>query len=473
MPGQDLQQPQNPLGVESIGKLLPKYAIPSIISLLVGSIYNIVDQIFIGQGVGTLGNAATNVAFPLTTFSIAVALLFGIGGSALYNLLLGQKRQEEAARVYAHAILFLVITGVLLCVISLLFLEPLMKAFGATKANLPYCLSYTGITAIGLPASILSMGGSHLIRADGSPKYSMFCITIGAIINTVLDPIFMFVLFPEDMRMQGAALATILGQFVSAVLMLLYFVRKVRNVTLTRTCFQVKRAVVGTIVSLGLASFFNQMAMATAQITMNNVLKHYGGLSPYGEDIPLACVAVIIKVNTVLMSFIIGIAQGCQPIISFSYGAKRYSRVQKTYRTGLLLATLCSVVGFLCFQIFPEQIISLFGDDGENSALYYHFAVRYFRIFMLLTFANAVQPMTSNFFTAIGKARMGILISLTRQVLFLIPLILLFPLLWGIDGVMYAGPIADGASVVLALLLVTRELRRISRLETLEGPVTL
>lgn len=447
-------QAGNPLATEKVGKLLARFAIPSVIGMLVSALYNIVDQIFIGQGVGMLGNAATNVSFPLTTVCVSIALLLGIGGASNFSLALGAGNKEKAGNVAGNAMTLMVIFGVALFAVVQIFLEPMMRAFGSSELVLPYALEYTHITSIGMPFLILANGASQLIRADGSPLYSMVCMLVGAGINTVLDPIFIFVF---DMGIAGAAWATIISQIVSCVIALLYF-RKFKNLRMQRQYFRLRAQYIKLIISLGIAAFFNQVAMMAVQIVMNNTLTHYGALSDYGSEIPLAVVGIITKVAIVMMSFVIGIAQGNQPIVGFNYGAKNYGRVRESYIKAVLAATVVSTIGFLCFQLFPRQIISIF---GEGSELYFHFAERYFRIYMLLAFAIGLQPVTSNFFTAIGKAKLGILISLTRQVLFLLPLIILFPMFMGIDGVMYAGPISDCAAVIVALALGLREMKRL------------
>ena len=251
----------------------------------------------------------------------------------------------------------------------------------------------------------------------------------------------------------------VLGQLLSALLAFRYFFH-FKAFPITRALLLPRRACIRAVTALGAAACFNQLAMMLVQVTMNNTLTYYGSRSIYGEDIPLACVGVITKVNTILMGILIGTAQGCQPIVGFNYGAKNYPRVRKTYLTGAVIVTVVSVIAFACFQIFPRQIVSIFGQGSEE---YFHFAERYFRIYMFMTFLNGIQPLTSNFFTSIGKAKMGIFISMTRQIIFLLPLIVIFPMLWGIDGVMYAGPIADLAAGLLAILLVSRELRRMGR----------
>jgi Na+-driven multidrug efflux pump len=447
---------ENPLATEKINKLIPKFAIPSIISFLVNSLYNIVDQIFIGQGVGMYGNGATNVAFPLVTVSTSIALLLGIGSASNFSLRMGEGRKEKAGRIVCTGILLLAVFGTALGAAMMIFLKPLLHAFGATENVMPYATVYTSITALGIPLVTFSAGASHLVRADGSPTYSMICVLSGAILNTILDPIFIFVF---DMGIAGAAWATVIGQAVSAALVIRYLFR-FKSVKFSKSYFKPSFQNFKAIVSLGCASFFNQIAMAAVQITMNNTLTHYGAASQYGSDIPLACVGVISKVNMLFLGFTIGIAQGCQPINGYNYGAKNYGRVKETYTKAIIAATGISVIAFLAFQIIPREIVSIFGQGSET---YYKFAERYFRIFMLMTFVNGVQPVTANFFTSIGKARVGLLISLTRQILFLLPLVIILPLFFGIDGVMYAGPIADASAAVLAAAFIIREMRLLTR----------
>lgn len=447
----NISQEQNPLGTAPVGGLIGKFAIPAIISMLVSAMYNIVDQIFIGQGVGMLGNAATNVAFPVTTIATALALLLGIGGASNYNLEMGAGREKKASSIAGTALSTLVITGVILAVAVLLFLRPLLSLFGATTDVMPYAVDYLGITAVGLPFYALSIGGNHIVRADRSPTYSMTCVLTGAIINTILDPLF---IFGFGWGIKGAAWATVIGQVVSGILVIIYF-GKFRKMYLEMSMLKPSSECLKAIISLGMASCINQIAMAIVQIVLNNILRYYGGLSVYGSDIPIACVGVISKVNQVFMAICIGISQGCQPIWGFNYGAKKYDRVRLAYRYSMIACTAIATVFFLCFQLFPHQIVSIF---GTGSDLYFQFAEHYLKIFMFMTFANGIQPMSSGFFTSIGKAKLGIVMSLTRQVLFLMPLIVVFSLIMGIDGVMYAGPIADAAAFVLAILFARREL---------------
>lgn len=450
---QKMTEQKNPLEVERIGRLIARFAIPAIISMLVSSLYNIVDQIFIGRGVGLLGNAATNVAFPVSIICTATALLLGIGGASNYNLESGAGNQKRASGIAGTALALLMICGIVIAVVTLSFLDPLLHLFGVTKQVLPYAQEYTGVTAIGIPFLILTTGGNHLIRADRSPTYSMACMLTGAIINTILDPLF---IFGFHWGIKGAAWATVIGQVMSGIMVIVYFV-KLRKMELSLDMLKPRIGYAKDIVSLGMASCINQVAMAIVQIAMNNTLRFYGEQSVYGADIPLACVGIISKVNMVFMAICIGISQGCQPIWGYNYGARRYDRVRLTYKLAFRIAVIVGVVFFLCFQIFPHAITALFGDGTPE---YFRFAERYFRIFMFMTFVNGIQPMSSGFFTSIRKALLGALVSLTRQVIFLLPLILILPHFMGIDGVMFAGPVADAAAAVVAVVLAVKELVR-------------
>lgn len=444
---------ENPLGKLDVGKLLAKFAIPSIIAMLVGALYNIVDQYFIGNSVGELGNAATNIAFPLTISCTSIALLFGIGGASAFNLTMGEGNQKKAAYYIGNAVTMLVACGVLLLVVTQLFLGKMLVFFGSSDNVLPYAKVYTRITSLGFPALILSTGGAHLVRADGSPRYSMFCNIVGAVINTILDALFVF---KFNLGMAGAAWATIIGQYISATLVIVYILR-FKSVKLAWCHFRPKYIYFGRCASLGTASFFNQVAMMVVQIVLNNSFKYYGGLSVYGQDIPIACAGIVTKVGQLFFSIIIGICQGLQPIVSFNYGAEKYGRVKKSVFLAIKICTILSVAIFFVFQLLPLQIIQIFGKDESEE--YYRFAVRYFRIYFFFVFINFMQPVISNFFSATGRPQKGMFLSLTRQIIFLIPLILILPIFFGIDGMIYAGPIADAMAAIICTTLVIVEFR--------------
>lgn len=451
---------ENPLGCEKISKLLRGFAIPSVAATLVGSLYNIVDQIFIGQGVGYLGNAATNVSYPLSTICLAISLLLGIGSASRFSLCFGKKQPEKAAQIAGNGIVMMTAAGVLYLLVGEAFLIPLLRIFGATEEVMPYALQYAGITLLGMPFLILTNGISNLIRADGSPRYSMVCMIAGAIINTILDPIFIFVC---HWGVFGAALATILGQILSFLLAVGYL-RRFRTIKLTKSSFRLNFRDNLRTFYMGTSSCINQIAITVVQIVLNNSLTYYGALSPYGKEIPLAACGIVMKTNAILLSIIVGISQGVQPIIGFNFGAQKYSRVRQAYLLAIKWNFVVSIVGFCLFQFFPGEIISLFGSGDE---LYYEFAILFMRTFLFMVIVNGVQLLSSNFFTAIGKALKGLLLSLTRQVFFLIPLILLLPLRFGIFGVMLAGPIADFIAFVVSTILVCREFKRLKEQERL------
>lgn len=449
---------ENPLGSEPVSTLLRRFAVPSVIAMLVSALYNMVDQLFIGHSIGVLGNAATNVAFPLSMVCTSIGLLCGIGGAANFNLCMGRREPEHAKSYVGSAISMLAILGVILCVAVQLFLHPMMLLFGATPDVIDYACTYTRITSIGFPFLIVTIGGSNLIRADGSPKFSMLCNLVGAIVNTILDPLFIFVF---HMGMAGAALATITGQILSFALVVFYL-RGFKTLPLSLSDLKPNMACWARIAALGATPAFNQVAMMVVQIVMNNTLTHYGSNSVYGSDIPLACAGIISKVNMLFFSFVIGISQGLQPIVSFNFGAQKYDRVKDAYKKAVFAATAISIVAFLCFQLFPRQIIGIFGSGSEE---YLHFAERYFRIFLFFTFLNGIQPVSSNFFTSIGAPKKGIFLSLTRQIIFLLPLLLIFPYLFGIDGVMYTAPIADLAAASVSIVMVVREFKIMAELQ--------
>lgn len=447
------------LGTAPVGKLMLKFAIPSIVAMLVSALYNIVDQLFIGQGVGLLGNSATNVAFPLSTVCTALALLFGIGGASCFNLAMGSGEKEKAPFFIGNSVTLLAASGVVLMVITLIFMTPLLKLFGSPDDVLPYAQDYVQVSAFGFPFLIIATGGGHLVRADGSPKMTMVCNLTGAVINTVLDALFVL---GFEWGMKGAALATIIGQFVSALIVIVYMFR-FKTVPLGIKHFKPNFRIILRTASIGMASFFNQLAMMVVQVVLNNLLKKYGAESVYGDSIPLACAGIVMKVNMIIVSIVIGLAQGSQPIESFNYGARKYDRVRKAYHLALWTSAGISIIAFAMFMIFPVEILSLFGKDEEP--IYYEFGAKFFRIFLLFTWLNCVQPITSTFFTSIGKPIKGIFLSLTRQIIFFLPLLLILPLFFHIDGLLYTGPVADVISAVVCILMLTHEFKNMKKLE--------
>lgn len=452
---------QNKLGTTPVKKLLVSFAVPSIIALIVSALYNIVDQIFIGWSVGMLGNAATNVAFPLVTICTAIALLCGIGGAANFNLSLGRKEEERAKSFAGNAIFLMFFLGILLMLVTRIFLQPLLVVFGGTPEVLDYAKTYTSITSLGFPVLIFTVGGSNLVRADGSPTYSMLCILSGCILNTILDPLF---IFGFNMGIAGAAWATVIGQIVSAI-MVAGYLRRFRTVKLSLKDLRPRLHFSGNIIKLGMSPFFNQISILFVQVVLNNLFVYYGARSEYGANIPLAATGIIMKVSMIFFSICIGIAQGLQPIVSFNYGAKNYARVREAFKWAAISSLAVSTGAFLLFQIFPRQIIGFF---GSGSDAYFTFAVIFFRTFLFSYFLDGIQPIAMNFFTSIGKAQKGILISLSRQIIFFIPLAIIFGMLWGIHGVMYAAPVADAMAAFLSFALFFIEIKLMKRMEAEE-----
>ena len=453
MEAQETGQLKNPFESAPLGSLILKYSLPAIASSLVNSIYNVVDQIFVGNSVGELGNAATNVVFPLVLIVAALAMTFGVGGASAFSLYLGSKEEQKAKSVAGTSLTLTLLTGVVLAVLTLLFLRPILTAFGGRGQTLEYAIEYTRIVAFGTPLAMLGTGASQLIRADGSPRYAMLSTTLGAVLNAVLDPI---LIFGFDLGMSGAAWATVIGQLVSSVLILRYFGR-FQSVTLERRDYLPRKSSVLRILKIGIAAGAMQFASTVISIVMNNVLGYYGELSPYGRDIPLACVGIITKVAALFDGVSLGIAQSMQPIIGYNYGAGNYDRIKTAFRkVGRIIAGI-SFAAFLCFQLFPHQITAIF---GGGDAMYFAFAARYFRIHLFCTFIVGPQLLCTQFFPSIGKGGKGVVVSLLRRVFLLLPMLLIFPLFLGIDGVLWAGPVADGLAGVISLLLVRHEMKK-------------
>ena len=442
----------NPLGYKPIGKLLKSLAIPAIIANLVNALYNVVDQIFIGQGIGYLGNAATNIAFPITTMCLAIGLTLGIGGASNFNLELGKGYPEKSKHTAGTAASTLIIIGIILCITVRIFLEPLMISFGATDKILEYSMEYTGITSYGIPFLLFSIGVNPLVRADGNAKYSRIAIVIGAILNTILDPLFMFV---YNWGIAGAAWATVISQIVSATLLFIYFPR-FKSVKFSLNDFIPQLHYLKRIISLGFASFIYQFSNMIVLVTTNNLLKIYGKNSIYGSDIPIAVFGIVMKINVIFIAIVLGLVQGAQPIFGFNYGAKNYHRVRETMRLLLKVTFSIATILFIIFQVFPKQIISLF---GEGDKLYFEFAIKYMRVFLAFISLNSIQISIATFFPSIGKAIKGATVSLTKQLIVLFPLLLTLPRFFGVEGVIYATPLTDLIAFTVAIIFLINEFK--------------
>ena len=451
---------ENPMGTQPIKKLLMQLAIPAMIANVVNALYNIVDQIFIGQGVGYLGNAATNIAFPITTICLALGLMTGVGAASNFNLELGRKEVEKARRIAGTAVVQLIVMGIAVCLLVQIFLAPLMQLFGATDQIFDYAMEYSRITAYGIPFFLFSTGFNPLVRSDGRATFSMMAIIAGAVLNTVLDPIFIFVF---QMGIAGAAWATVISQMVSALLLFAY-IPKFRSVKFQWEDFIPHMKQVEAIAALGLTSFIFQISALIVQIVSNNLLKTYGAMSIYGSEIPIAVGGIVAKVFVIFIALIIGMTQGVQPIVGYNYGAKYYERVRQTIFLALKIGFGLSFVTWAVFEIFPLQIIQLFGNGND---LYFEFGIRYMRFFMLFTLINGITILITTFFPAIGKAKTGAFLSLARQLLILLPVMLLMTYIFGVEGMMFATPVSDVISLVLCLFFFKRELHDIHMKEEL------
>lgn len=447
---------RHPMLTEPIAKLLPQFAVPAITANLVSALYNIVDQIFIGNRIGYYGNAATNVAFPITTVCMALGLMVGVGSASNFNLELGRGNTRKAEDVAGTSFTVLMLIGmILLCVIGI-FMHPMLLFFGATDEILSYAETYVGITMWGVPFLMLSTGGNQLIRSDGSPKWSMSCMVSGALVNVVLDYIFVYIF---DWGIAGAAAATVVGQVVSAVLVIAYFPR-FKNIRLSVRSFRPVWDVLLSILALGLTPMFNQVSNLVVQLVLNNLLRSYGAASVYGSEIPLAVAGIVTKVNMIFNSVVLGIANGLQPIAGFNYGAKQYGRVKYAYRMGRKICFFVSIIAFLCFELLAGPIISLFGSENE---LYMQFATSYLRVFLFCTFFNGVQVVSTIFFSVIGEAKKGAFLAITRQVILLIPCLLAAAAIAGVQGIKYAGPVADTLAFAVTMWMIHVEFKDLDK----------
>lgn len=440
---------KNPLGEEKIEALLWRFAPPAIASNLMSALYNMVDQVFIGQGVGYLGNAATNVAFPLTTICMCIGLMIGVGSASVFNIESGKGNKEKVRKVCGSSLSILLGAGLLLLLIVKIFRDPMLLLFGATTENMTYAGTYVSITAYGIPFLLFSTGSNQMIRSDGSPIWSMTCMVSGAVLNMILDPLFIFGLHTG---IAGAAWATVISQIISAFLAAAYLPR-FKTIHLSLRDFIPDLSVMKQALSLGLTPMFNNLSNLFVQIILNNLLRKYGSTSIYGSDIPLAVAGIVTKLNMLFTGLILGIAQGAQPINGFNIGAKKYGRVRSMYR---LEFKVCSVVGtavFLAFQLFTNPIISLF---GKGNALYMEFARSYLRIFFLLAMINGVQTVTTMFCSQIGNAKKGALLALTKQVFLLIPLLFIMANLGGVEGIKFAAPISDAIAFIITMIVIRK-----------------
>lgn len=447
--------PGNPLGSEKIGKLLLKFSVPCIMSLLVSALYNIVDQIFIGQGVGYLGNAATNVVYPVTVIALGFSLLIGDGCAAKFSISLGKGDSETGKRAIGNSIISITVIGILISIIGFLFTDRILYFFGATENCIDYAREYLRVILLGIPFYMFTSGINAVIRADGSPRYSMISMVIGAVLNLILDPVAIFLL---DWGVTGAAVATVIGQVVSCIFTLVYF-RNPKNFRLNKYSFKPNFKLLGRVSLLGISSFITQISIVVVCAVTNNVMVKYGVQSEFGADIPLSVIGIVMKVFSIVVSVVVGIAVGGQPIAGFNYGAKKYDRVLKTYRLVIIAAATVGAIAMLLFELFPKALISVFGSEGET---YTKFAVLCFRIYLGGILPGSIQKASCIFLQSIGKPVKATLLSLSRDIIFLIPAVIILPMYYGIVGALWSAPLADILAIILTVILVSAEYKKLS-----------
>ncbi|MBU5439260.1 MATE family efflux transporter [Tissierella sp. MSJ-40] len=441
------------LAEEDIGKLLMKFSIPAIIGMMVNALYNIVDRIFIGQGVGNLAIGGIFVGYPISLILMAFSMLIGIGGNTVVSIRLGEKKKDEAEKILGNSFILLVGISVIISILGLLLLEPLLRAFGASETILPYAVDYMKIILIGAPLQAIGFGMNNFIRGEGSPKIAMITMLIGAILNTILDPIFIFIF---DMGIKGAALATIISQGVSAIWVMKYFIGNTSILRIRKQNLKLRTDIVKNIVTIGFAPFSMQLAASMVTVLLNNNLKNYGG------DVATSSMGVIQSISMMVLMPIFGINQGSQPIIGFNYGAKNYDRVKKTLKLAIMGATVISLVGFILTQAFPKQIIKIFISDEQELAEILNVAVKGLRIYLAMLPIIGFQIVSSNYFQATGKPKHAMLLSLSRQVLILIPALLIFPKLFELTGVWMAAPVSDLIASIITGTLLAKSLKNLN-----------
>lgn len=427
----------NPLGSEKISKLLLKFSVPAIVGMMVNALYNIVDRIYIGNSptLGANGIAGITIGFPIMIIQLSLGILFGVGGATLFSMKLGEKKEEDAENALGNAFTVLVLASVLYMTLGQIFLSKLMTLFGASPTILPYSMEYMRVIFFGAVFQITSMGMNNFIRADGNPKLAMYTMFLGAGTNIVLDPIFIYAL---DMGMAGAALATILSQFFSFTWVVSYFLGKRSRHKLRLKNMKVKPRLIFKITTLGLPGFSLQLASSLLNAVLNRNLLLYGG------DLAVSGMGIINSLQTLFIMPIIGLNQGVQPIISFNFGARKFDRVKEAAKLAIKAATITVILGFSISRLFPEQLISLFNREPELLSFGKTALLSWFLCMPLVGF----QVIGANFFQAIGRAKTAMFLTLSRQLIFLIPAIIVFPRLWGIEGLFYAAPFADFISFI-------------------------
>lgn len=453
---------QRRLGEENIGSLLAKFSIPAIVGMLVNAFYNIVDRMFIGHipKIGNLAITGVGITMPIMTIMMAFGMLVGIGTAAVISIKLGQGKKQEAEEILGNAFTLLLIFSILITIIGLLFVDNILRAFGASPDTIIYAKQFITIIFIGSIFNMVSFGLNHSIRSEGNPKVAMISMLIGAIINVILEPIF---IFSFGLGVRGGAIATVIAQAVTTIWILRYFTKGNSLLKLKFSNMKLKKEYVKSIFAIGMSPFSMQVAASVVQVISNNALRNYGG------DLAIGAMTIISSIAMIFLMPIFGLNQGSQPIIGYNYGAKKYNRVKETVKYGVIAATMVVVIGFIVIQVFPEAIIKLFNDDTELIRI----GVQGIRIFLFMIPVIGFQIISTNFFQSIGKAKISMFLSLLRQVIILIPMLIILPKFFGLTGIWLAGPIADGTAFLITATFLLREFKKLNNLQKEEDKLSL
>lgn len=439
------------LGEDNITRLLLRFSIPAIVGMLVNAFYNVVDRIFVGNSVGALGIAGITVTFPVMLLIMAFSMLIGIGASTLVSIRLGQQKKEEAELIIGNALILTIIVAIVITIAGHMFIEPLLKVCGASKTVLPYAKDFASIILLGTMFTMISMGMNNFIRAEGNPKIAMYTMMIGALLNCILNPTFIFVF---NFGIRGSALATVVSNFVSASWVMWHFIGGRSTLKLKTANFRIQRNIARNILAIGTAPFAMQVAASLVNVIMNTDLNLYGG------DIAVSGMGIVSSIMTLFLMPLFGINQGLQPIIGYNYGARKYDRVKSALKKGILAATAIASFGFIVTHLIPVPLVSLF---SKNDPALIAFGAKAMKITLILLPIIGFQVVAANYFQAVGKPIEAAFLSLSRQVVFFIPALLILPKLFGLNGVLYSGPTADLLSSVLTGIWLFREMRKLDK----------
>ncbi len=462
-----MEQNQNYLATEKVGKLMGKYAVPCIISLLVGALYNIVDQIFIANAdyLGSFGNAANTVVFPLTVIALAIAVMIGDGCCAFVSLSLGKNKPKDASRSMGNSVLLTIVSSIVLMIIYLVFADQIIAMFGGTvnQETFQHSKEYFFWITLGIPFYMFGQAMNPVIRADGNPQFAMISTLAGAVINIILDPIFIFVF---KWGMMGAAVATVIGQAATAILAIWYLFHT-KVVKMSKKDFKLDGKIVGKTLSLGICSFLSQISLVAAMAAINNMIRKYGAMdSIFGQEqyaqIPMAVVGIVMKFFQIVISIVVGMSAGCIPIVGFNMGAKLNDRVKKLFTRLLICEALVGAVALIIVEFFPLQLIGIFGAANE-SAYYTVFAIKAFRIYLCMLPLACVNKAAFIFLQAMGKAVASTMLSMVREIVFGVGFALLLPVTFALDGVLYSMPASDILTAIISTTVIIMTYKQLSK----------